>query len=68
MASIEFQIESEQAPFVTRREEEISRLNGLDAREKWQRPKIMINRIGAMVVDIRPAAGTAVSLENFFWA
>ena len=27
-----------------------------------------LNRIGAMVVDIQPAAGTAVSLEDFFGA
>ena len=29
---------------------------------------LLLNRICDMVVDIRPAAGTAVSLEDFFWA
>ena len=28
----------------------------------------LLNRISAMVVDIRQAAGTAVSLEDFFGA
>ena len=28
----------------------------------------MLKRISAMVVDIRPAAGTAVSLQDFFGA
>ena len=29
---------------------------------------VKVNRIGAMVVDIRPPAGTAVSLEDIFGA
>ena len=41
--SIEFQVEDEQASCVVRREEEILRLDGFNAREKRRRPNTRDN-------------------------
>ena len=40
---------------------------GFRDRDSFRDKYIILNRIGAMVVDIRPSDGTAVYPENVFW-